>query len=63
MLGKPFSSALLFLPAESTLRVLGEFDIIWRIGVDEIVRPNRELREVSVRELEGGEDRFVFAEL
>ncbi len=47
VLGQPCGQPLLISPGETALRVLGELDIIRRVGVDEVVGPERERAKVA----------------
>src|SRR5581483_9511285 len=56
MLRKPFRRAFLFFPAEAAFRILREFNIVRRVGVDEIVVLHGQIFEVAVREFKSRED-------
>src|SRR5205085_1562391 len=60
---QPLRRPDLFRPAEATLRVLAELDIVRRIGIHEVVAAQRKRLEVAVREFETREDLAVGGEV
>src|SRR5262245_30541530 len=63
MFGEPDRGLHLFLPSESTTRVLSEFHVVRRVRVDEIVACEADLAEVRVRKLPIGKNGFVGKEI
>src|SRR5438876_2300299 len=53
---EPFRGANLFVPFETALRILSEFHVVRRIGVDKILGIERYCLEVNIRKLEPTEN-------
>lgn len=60
---EPVCEADLVVPAEAACRVLGEFDVVGRIGVDEVGGFSFEFLEVAALEGPLEEERFEFEEV
>ena len=60
---QPLGEAHLIVPPEAILSVLGELDIVGRVGVDEVVRLERDPVEIETRELPVSKDGAVGREV
>src|SRR5689334_8003125 len=63
MLRKPMRQAFLILPREALPGVLRELYVVWRIGIDKVVRLELDGLEIAASKIPVGQEGLVFREI
>src|SRR5438874_6155912 len=63
VLRQPMCRSFLFFPAEPTLRVVGKFDVIRRIGINEVIAMQGNRRKIGIGELPTRKQTLIFQEV